>query len=789
MAPNQRHVPRKVLVLPLQLLLWLMLLLVTKSTSQPTTTTTTTGSGACLHRCGSVNIPYPFGTGPGCYYDKSFLVTCNDTSSSSSSVSGSTNSPKLFFPRSKVSILSISLDGELRVEGPVGRNCYNRLGNRTSSPSEITPTMITRSKFPISGTRNKFVTVGCDTFGVIVGDRGQNYSAGCISICSQIKDVVNGSCSGVGCCQMSVPNNVMDFAVSLGSIRSDHTEVFDFNPCGYTFVVEADSYEFSSADLRDFQKRETVPVVLDWAVGNLTCEEAQENVTGYACRASNSACLNSTNGPGYRCKCLDGFEGNPYLVDGCQDINECEGSTNPCVTRCNNLPGNFSCSKCPKGFKGDGTKEGTGCTPTDSGGNRTVIVSIALGISIGLLLLLLAGSWMYWALRKRKLIKLKEKFFQQNGGILLQQQLVHQRGSSEAAKIFTAEQLKKATNNYDQSRVLGQGGYGTVYKGVLPDSKVVAIKKSKIGNQSQIEQFINEVIVLSQINHRNVVKLLGCCLETEVPLLVYEFITNGTLSDHIHKRDQYSSLSWEMRLKIATETAGAIAYLHSSTSMPIIHRDIKTANILLDENYTTKVSDFGASRLVPLDQTQLTTLVQGTLGYLDPEYFQTSQLTEKSDVYSFGVVLAELMTGQRAIAFDREESDINLANYFISSVKEGQLLQILEAGLANEGNIEQLNVVANVVKSCLRVNGHDRPTMKEVASELEGLMRSKGGMHPWGQDHNPLLTSEETEYLLKSSLTYLDEDKNGGPSSIITTTGLDSLTIEMLKPYDDGDGR
>jgi serine/threonine protein kinase len=388
------------------------------------------------------------------------------------------------------------------------------------------------------------------------------------------------------------------------------------------------------------------------------------------------------------------------------------------------------------------------------------------------------GSWISWALKRRKLLKLKERFFKQNGGLMLEKKLLSHRGSRETDKIFSAEELEKATNNYDKSRVLGQGGYGTVYKGVLPNNKVVAIKKSKISDQRQIEQFINEVIVLTQINHRNVVKLLGCCLETEVPLLVYEFITNGTLSDHIHNKSLASSLSWEKRLKIAAETAGALAYLHFSTSMPIIHRDVKTSNILLDDNYMAKVSDFGASRLVPLDQTQLTTLVQGTFWYLDPEYFYTNQLTEKSDVYSFGVVLAELLTGNEALSFNRPENDRNLALYFVSAIKEDRLLQILEHNIVNEGNIQELKEVANLAKKCLSIKGEDRPTMKEVAMELEGLTIMV--KHPW---ENADLHMEETEFFLDSHTRSFNIDVGIGCSS---TTEDDSITKHVPEALDDG---
>ncbi|XP_057489937.1 wall-associated receptor kinase 2-like [Actinidia eriantha] len=545
----------------------------------------------CENQCGNISIPYPFGTREGCYIGSQFLVTCN----------ASNNSSKLFLTLSTIEVTDIFLWGELRISSWIGYDCYNAQGG----PGDYFYPWMNLNRFPISNTQNKFTAVGCDTYAVVNGVRGRKYTTGCLSLCDSIENVINGSCSGIGCCQTSIPKEVRSFNITIQSY-DNHRYVQDFNPCSYAFVAEEAAYNFSSLDLANFQNREKLPVMLDWSVGNETCDEARKNQTSYACK-ENSECYNFDNGPGYRCNCSKGYEGNPYLSNGCQDIDECMISS-PCNMTCHNLPGTYNCS-CPKGFEGDGSKHGSGCRQIPS--KRLPLVNIALGISISMLVLLLGVSWLYWGFRHRKIIKLREKFFEQNGGIMLQQQLSKRDGSLQSSErhelvksfeIFTEECLKKATNNYHESRILGQGGQGTVYKGILQDGTIVAIKKSKIGDKSQVVQFINEITILSQINHTNVVKLLGCCLETQVPLLVYVFVTNGTLYDHIHTRSRSSaSLTWENRLQIAIETAGVLSYLHSAADPPIIHRDIKSNNILLDENYTAKVSDFGASKLFPTD--------------------------------------------------------------------------------------------------------------------------------------------------------------------------------------------
>ncbi|XP_024158688.1 wall-associated receptor kinase 3 [Rosa chinensis] len=486
--------------------------------------------------------------------------------------------------------------------------------------------------------------------------------------------------------------------------------------------------------------------------------------------------------PGYYCKCKKGYEGNPYI--GCQDIDECLAEINPCGNgTCQNSPESYSC-KCNKGFKNDGPQK---CIARPTANNTPL--KISLGICIGFFVLLVIIFGLYREYKRRQFNQMKKKYFEANGGPKLQLQLKQLASQKEslATQIFTAEQLKKATKDYDENEKIGEGGYGIVYKGVLDDKREVAIKMSKMTAQVKSDQFINEVIVLSQISHRNVVRLLGCCLETETPMLVYEFVGNGTLYDHIHKK-KGQPLSFAQRLKIAAETATALSYLHHSTTMQIVHRDVKATNILLDEKLTAKVSDFGASKLVPDDKTQLSTLVQGTMGYLDPEYLQSNTLTEKSDVYSFGVVLVELLTSENAVRFDKPEAERNLANVFVSIIEEKGLRAlgpILDDEIVKDGNWEIIEKVANLAKRCLSVKGDERPTMKQVERELDEILRTLA-KQPGGKKLYAS-SSKETDTSLEShSNDYnveISNEGDGGSTGIISSAEYDaSMQNQAQKP-------
>ncbi|GKV26872.1 hypothetical protein SLEP1_g36090 [Rubroshorea leprosula] len=338
------------------------------------------------------------------------------------------------------------------------------------------------------------------------------------------------------------------------------------------------------------------------------------------------------------------------------------------------------------------------------------------------------------------------QFFKENGGLLLQQQLSSTEGNIERTKIFSTKELERATDYFNKNRILGQGGQGTVYKGMLVDGRIVAVKKSKVLDKEKVKEFINEVVILTQINHRNIVKLLGCCLETEVPLLVYEFIPNGTLFQYIHDENEDFPLTWERRLTIAAEVAAALSYLHSAASIPIYHRDVKSSNILLDEKYRAKVSDFGTSRSIAIDQTHLTTNerslttkenVAGVLSCLHsaasiPIYHQDVKssillLDEKykAIVSNFGTSRSKTIDQTHLTAtvkgtFGMKEVEArSLASHFILSMEENRLSNILDASIRKSSALEEITKVAKRAYQCLILSGKRKQKMIEVAMELE----------------------------------------------------------------------
>ncbi|KAL7616898.1 hypothetical protein Lser_V15G00095 [Lactuca serriola] len=665
----------------------------------------------CSDKCGNVSIPYPFGIEEGCYLDESYYIHCNSTTGIPHLNISSIFTVMFGFLSRPLEVVEIKIDGNLiRINLPIAYRCYNEWGKLASGST----TRINTTRFPFSSTQNWFTGIGCD-LEANIGLHNPSVAMKCLLDCNYFHGSVrNGSCLGHGCCQASIPQGMTYAEIDIGLPENKTSMVGDLSRCGYAFIVEKDKYYFNTSELRNMRNNMSFPVALDWSVGDTKCEEAQKDKVTYMCQ-ENSVCYEGETGVnGYRCKCSDGYTGNPYIQNGCQDVNECESSElNDCLQGyCKNTRGGYNCI-CPNDHQGN-AKKGGECTPVEPQSKpRSVIEGIIEGVAGAVVVM----NFVYCGAKRRIRLKGRKDFFKQNGGIMLQKTLFTCKDPVNKAKIFTEEELKKATDNFNETNIIGQGGYGTVYKGILANKTVVAIKKSKVIDQGQIKQFVNEVIILSQINHPNIVKLLGCCLETHVPLLVYEYITNKTLCHHIHR---HPILTFEKRLKVAAETAEALAYMHSTTQ--IIHRDVKPSNILLNDEFTAKVSDFGISTFVPLGETHLSTFVKGTIGYMDPEYFRTCKLTQKSDVYSFGVVLLELLTGTKIHSLEIPLTVYRgAAAYFTSLLECDLLVQVLDDQLKGDVYAEVVKRFTKIAINCLDLEGKTRPTMKEVKHELEQL--------------------------------------------------------------------
>ncbi|XP_057813449.2 probable LRR receptor-like serine/threonine-protein kinase At1g67720 isoform X2 [Cryptomeria japonica] len=344
---------------------------------------------------------------------------------------------------------------------------------------------------------------------------------------------------------------------------------------------------------------------------------------------------------------------------------------------------------------------------------KTVVVS-AIGALIGCSLVLIIGI-MY---RRRRYMKKKDV-----GLIAIMEP------NPSSCRSFSRLEMKTATNNFSQK--IGQGGFGSVYFGRLPDGKDVAVKLLSSSSKQGLAEFLNEINLLSRVNHRNLVSLLGYCNDSKELMLVYEHLGGGSLKDHLYgSLSNVSTLDWKTRLRVALDAAQGLEYLHVSCTPKIVHRDVKSSNILLDSNLRAKLADFGLSKIIGDDvsSSHITTTIKGTVGYLDPEYFHTNKLTERSDVYSFGVVLLEIICGRKAIDPELCEEEISLLKWVMLHVEgnddyDGPLTGIIDHKLSmSDIDMKSLYPVFSLSLKCIQTEASKRPAITDIVIQIKEAM-------------------------------------------------------------------
>ncbi|KAI3747311.1 hypothetical protein L6452_09765 [Arctium lappa] len=513
----------------------------------------------CEDTCGNVTIPYPFGIGAKCSINKWYVVDCN---------SSTPYLPAL----NHLEVLGVSLKNyTVTVYAPMIYDCQNQVQNRSQIISGMD---LGRSPFFFSKKQNKFVVEVCAT--AFISDSIGSTVAGCSTSCRNDTISESNNCFGINCCETTIPHYVKSYKMNFTGLGRQGGE----GACGYAFLVDKNSYvEGSFSGQYIATDNGSVPISLLWTLTDNEFNPLSCCNEGYGFR--DELDLGNVTLPYHGCYLPSQYDGNPYSFSGCYVKEEC--------ARCRDR-GGYCVYLQDNGDDGLKMNCSTNYGPYNNFESKSSQLGVILGVSISMGLLSLATIIyaLYKVIKKTKARRQRKKFFKRNGGLLLKQQEEADPSLVDKAILFTSRELEKATDYFNENRILGRGGQGTVYK----------------------------------------------------------------------------------------------------------------------------------------DQTQLTTLVKGTFGYLDPEYFQSSQFTEKSDVYSFGVVLVELLTGEKPISLTRFGENRSLATHFMLAMEEGRVMSIFDAMVIREGTRDKLLSVANVAMRCLFLNGKNRPTMKEVAVELEPIRMS-----------------------------------------------------------------
>jgi serine/threonine protein kinase len=424
-------------------------------------------------------------------------------------------------------------------------------------------------------------------------------------------------------------------------------------------------------------------------------------------------------------------------------------------------PASSGSSNPPKGAVQTTPANGTSLTPSkDSSKTIPTILGILGGVLLGLAICLFA--------MRRKLksaISGRPVPLAQNEGAgrpvpPAQNEETHKYGSESTLNqkqiLFALEALIESTDNFDESNKLGEGGFGAVYQGNTKDGEKIAVKKLSVRSSQGNAEFMNEVKVLANVRHRNLVKLLGCCAEGPERLIVYEYLPNKSLHTLLFDPDHKPKLlDWQMRYKIIMGIARGLLYLHEESEPPVIHRDIKANNILLDKALNPKISDFGLARLFPEQESHIQTRVAGTYGYMAPEYAMRGQLSMKADVYSFGVLVLEIVSGRKVSDIDLPQETQSLSEWAWRSYKEGCLLNMIDSTVTKTLREEQAVRCIHVALLCTQADAGIRPTISNVIL----MISSSSGILPNPQKPAFVKTSESN--LGGSTSRRIDESGTG----------------------------